>query len=97
MCCVGRDFPRKSFVCIVDVFVGYAGRGFGDDGPVSAVPAVDTSVQGVLTVVIVCWDVIDVWTGGLGKFCDWDRECSVLDPICVASDDGVENWMCGIC
>ena len=62
------DVSRETLICTVKMEVGNACRSSLHDRPVAPVPAIDTSMQGILTIVIVRWNVIyirAVWLGVL--------------------------------
>lgn len=69
----------------------YGGWGAGGDGPVEGVVADEASVEGIGAFVVVFGDVV--------LFCASRREGegAVLDPICVAADDGAEVCVVGFC
>ena len=58
------DVSREALICMVEMEVGNACRSSLHDRPVAPVPAIDTPMQGVLTIMIIRWNVIyirSVW------------------------------------
>jgi len=70
MSCECGDIPRETLVCSVEVFVGDTRRRLRDQRPVPTIPAMNTSVESDLPVMIVGRDMVDVRPVWLWKLRD---------------------------